>query len=812
MVLSIKALAASSGNYYLSLAREDYYLEGGEPPGQWLGEGAESLGLRGQVESEAFRIILEGYHPHQDQKLVQNAGRENRSPGYDLTFSAPKSVSVIWSQADSEIRQAIQQAQGVAVKKTLQYLEAHAATTRRDRHGLEKDKVGLIVASFEHSTSRAGDPQLHTHALVMNLGMRSDGGSGALEGRRLYQHKMVAGALYRAELAHQLRQRLSLQATKVQSWFEVRGVSPALMQVFSKRREAITASLAEKGLTSAEAAAIAALDTRQAKQEFSRAQLFQDWQTTGVEQGWSTPEVKTLIQTPVPRQQEMPQKIAVEAVQGLTVQNSTFTEMDLIRAMAERAPESGLSAERILKQASSTLQSAAVVRLTREAEEPRYTTPEILALEKEMLQRVAMTERDHRYQVKPTHYQRAVAERPTLSTEQQEAVEYLTRTAEQIKVIKGKAGTGKTFMLQAACSAWEKDGRMVLGAALSGKAAKGLADETQIPCQTLHRLIQDLEQEKLQLSQKTVVLIDEAGMVGTRQMAMLVKHVHQRQAQLVLVGDEGQLQSVEAGGAFPAIAEISGYRKLTEIRRQQQEWDRQSVQRFSRGEVAAALAEYAKRQQLHLSSNRRQAMERLIQDWKVSGVTAPEKSLILASTNLEALTLNRMAQQERLKAKVLDPESSITIGAEQFYKRDRVLFTRNSTQVKNGELGEIQSIHGQTIRVQMGDGRRVTINVQDYPHVKGGYSVTVHKAQGMTVDQAFVLVGGGMQDRELTYVEMSRARQQTQIYSDEASAGADLKALIREMQRSREKELAHRVMQKDDAMFQAHVLHSALSL
>ena len=211
---------AGKGNYYLDLAREDYYLEGGEPLGEWHGRGAKELGLSGTVEREQLSSLLDGYHPKTKGELVKNAGAENRQSAWDLTFSAPKSVSVLWSQADAETRREIQQAHGEAVGRALNYLDHNAGSTRRGEGGAEKESGKLVVATFEHGTSRAQDPQLHTHALVLNVCTREDGTTGTIESRELYQQKMTAGALYRTELASQLEKRLGVETVRKNSWFK----------------------------------------------------------------------------------------------------------------------------------------------------------------------------------------------------------------------------------------------------------------------------------------------------------------------------------------------------------------------------------------------------------------------------------------------------------------------------------------------------------------------------------------------------------------------------------------------------------------
>lgn len=283
------------GNYYLNLAREDYYLEGGEPAGRWFGEGAKLLGFEGQLDQEAFRNLLAGLTPQGDGRLVQNAGRDNRQSGWDLTFSAPKSVSVFWSQASETTRYQVQQAQQMAVEAALSYLQDTAGLTRRGAGGAKLERAPLIFACFEHSTSRELDPQLHTHAILLNLAMRRDGTTGTIVTNEIFRNKMAAGALFRAELASQLRDRLGLEFESGRDSFELRGVPRDLCQAFSKRSAQIRGQLQAWGKDSAEAAKAANFETRKKKVHISRPKLFEAWRTVGREHGWSRNEAEMLL-------------------------------------------------------------------------------------------------------------------------------------------------------------------------------------------------------------------------------------------------------------------------------------------------------------------------------------------------------------------------------------------------------------------------------------------------------------------------------------------------------------------------------------
>jgi ATP-dependent exoDNAse (exonuclease V) alpha subunit len=291
-------------------------------------------------------------------------------------------------------------------------------------------------------------------------------------------------------------------------------------------------------------------------------------------------------------------------------------------------------------------------------------------------------------------------------------------------------------------------------------------------------------------------VIDEAGMVGTRQLARLVDHTLRSDALLVCCGDHRQLQSVSAGGSFKSLGERLGKAELTHITRQKEEWARQAVRRVVEGDAASALKEFADRGLLTVADDRTAAMRELVAAWRTCGAADPERHLIFAGTNEEAARLNRLCQAERRAAgHVAGP--GVLVGHDAFQPGDRVLFTRNdrSVGVKNGSLGTVTAADPalQALRVRLDGGPDVLVPLETYDHVRLGYAVTTHKGQGVTVDHAYVLAGGPMTDRELAYVQLSRARESTRVFVDRAEAGERLGDLARAMERSRPQELAHDV-------------------
>ena len=287
-MLSIGALSAGHQKYFSKLANPDYYLAGGEPEGHWFGKGAEALGRNGKITPRDFNEMFLGYVD--GRPLVQNAGRDDRQCAWDHCFSMPKSGSVAFALFP-ELREEIRRCQDDSVKYALSEVEDTILFSRKGKGGREHVHAKMVAALFEHCCSRAEDPQLHTHCLVMNVGVQQDG-TRALISKPLYDHKMRIGALYRSKLAELFEQRLGFKCKTVETWFEIEGIPKELCDLFSTRRKEVVAKLGELGLESASAAAYATLGTRKPKTLVPpRAELFQRWQRQAREYGFDIDQV-----------------------------------------------------------------------------------------------------------------------------------------------------------------------------------------------------------------------------------------------------------------------------------------------------------------------------------------------------------------------------------------------------------------------------------------------------------------------------------------------------------------------------------------
>jgi Ti-type conjugative transfer relaxase TraA len=373
-----------------------------------------------------------------------------------------------------------------------------------------------------------------------------------------------------------------------------------------------------------------------------------------------------------------------------------------------------------------------------------------------------------------------------LGEEQQAALKHITRPHD-LAIVTGYAGTGKSAMLGIARDEWERAGYRVVGAALSGIAAENLESGSGIASRTIASLEHNWNSGRELLDERTILVVDEAGMIGTRQMERVLSEAEKRGAKVVLVGDPEQLQAIEAGAAFRALAERHGSVEITQVRRQRDDWQRDATRYLATGRTAEAIAAYDERGQLHAVETREQARGDLIERWDRDRAAAPDATrIILTHTNEEVGALNIAARRRLRLSEALGDDVAIRVerGERTFARGDRVMFLRNerSLGVKNGTLGEVRSVTPTRLAVLLDDGRSVAFDIKDYAAIDHGYAATVHKAQGMTVDRVHVLATPGL-DRHAAYVALSRHRDSVDLHygrDDFADRGKLVAALSRE--------------------------------
>ncbi|WP_425998229.1 Ti-type conjugative transfer relaxase TraA [Caulobacter sp. DWR1-3-2b1] len=489
------------------------------------------------------------------------------------------------------------------------------------------------------------------------------------------------------------------------------------------------------------------------------------------------------------------------ALDAITKQQATFTRRDL--AMFIHRHSDGK--EQFDRAMSAVQASPDLVALGQDGRgQDRFTSREMIAVEDRLHRASAVMAERRAHRVSELDQRRALtgAEQRglVLSGEQKAAFEHVTATRD-LGVVVGYAGTGKSALLGVAREAWEDAGYRVQGLALSGIAAENLEGGSGIASRTIASLEHQWSQGRELLDARDVLVIDEAGMIGSRQMERLLSAAEKAGAKVVLVGDPEQLQAIEAGAAFRSIAERHNHVEITQVRRQHEDWHRDATRQLATGRTGEALASYEARGMVHVAETRDQAREDLVARWDRDRIAEPGKSrIILTHTNDEVRDLNLTARDRLRQAGALGED--VTVKAERgeraFAAGDRMMFLKNDRGlgVKNGMLGEIEQVSPTQMTVRLDAGRSVAFDLKDYAQVDHGYAATIHKSQGVTVDRTHVLATPGM-DRHGAYVALSRHRDSVQLHygRDEFE---DLGKLTRVLSRERAKDMASDFAERRD--------------
>jgi conjugative relaxase-like TrwC/TraI family protein len=469
------------------------------------------------------------------ERAWQHRGKRvnERVQAFDHCFSSPKSVSLLAAGGGDHIRRQVAEVRAEALDVGIGYLERHGIGVRRDHNGTDRHHVqgGLVAVAFEHRMSRSGDPQFHTHVLVQNAAQGPDGRWTVLDSDRLYAQLMAADHLYLAAERAALTQRLGVRWGPIDhrsGAAEIVGLDDrALIERFSKRSEEIDHWLAEQGLSGIKASSAAAVATRQPKDHGESEQsVYQRWARELAEQGVGERQFPAVCRgergRPVSERELGRVLEELAGPEGLTEQASTFTRAEVVDAIAKRLPVARSASEALsqVEAAADRFLGERAVRIAydRRLGVERYSTPELLTLERQLVDS-AVARADQRCAVVRPELVRQVLDRHTTAGEDQAAmVRDLTQGGAGVAVVVGRAGSGKTWALGIAREAFELDGYQVLGAAPTGIATVGLADEGFTDARTVDRLLLDLGKGRLELDNRSVLVVDEAAMVATRKL------------------------------------------------------------------------------------------------------------------------------------------------------------------------------------------------------------------------------------------------------------------------------------------------------
>ena len=672
MSLSAVRSAGAAAAYYSEV--DDYYKEGDHAPTQWQGRGAEALGLHGNVQTRDATALLDGRLPNGEVLGRNGAGgeREHRA-GWDVTFSAPKSVSVAALVHDDARLIA---AHDRAVTAAVAHLEQHAAATRiRSPEGVTTERTGtLVVATYRHSTNREAEPQLHTHAVIANATRDADGQWRSLESRPLYRLQIEAGEVYRNELARSARELgYAIERTTAggHASFELKEVSAAERAKFSSRSAQIEAALAERGKDRETATArekeTATLDTRETKRSVDHAALREQWRDAAKQSG------HTVDQHPAARAYDGRQAADASlrhAAEHLSERQARYSERELLAESRRQALGSASEAELRGALTRATAEGALVARAThaynvvtgQRTTQPGYATREGLETEQRML---ALANASAGRTTPWTN--RAVAEAAIARQElhsghafnaaQRETTVALLTGTDRVALVQGYAGTAKTTsVLAATADELRRQGWKVEALAPTRQAAETLGRAIGAEGRTAAAFLHAAPSPR-EGSTRTAYLVDEASLLSTRDMTQLLAKT--QGDRVVLVGDVKQLGSIEAGAAFRQLQEHSALKTsvLDVIVRQKDEPLRAAVYDALRGDASAALAKVDVRQ----LEGRADRVAAIARDYAALSPEQRAQSLVIAPGRDDRAAINIAIRGElAAHGELTGPEARLT--------------------------------------------------------------------------------------------------------------------------------------------------------
>jgi conjugative relaxase-like TrwC/TraI family protein len=782
-VLTIGKLGASVdqlGYYEQQVAQgmEDYFSGRGEAPGRWLGGGCGGLGVSGQVDRDGFMRAMDGCDPRTGERLRPEHGR-TKVAAFDLTFSAPKSVSVLFAIADEQTSGALLEAHERSVHAAFAYVEREACFTRRGQNGIRRVRgEGFLAAAYRHRLSRAGDAQLHTHVVVANM-TRAEGRWTSLEAHGVYEHKSAAGAVYRAVLRAEVRERLPWVWWRQvgRGLFEIEGVPDGVLREFSRRRVEIEERARE--LTGVAASSLSrerlqgiALATRKAKEYGVDGERWQqESRARAAEHGFGQRELKRL-DSPRPRTNELAEAGVVRSAAtrlsgaaGLTAQHNTFAHR---HALAEIAGDftQGASVAQLERVTRGYLEHGSVVPLGRVDGEHRFTTRDLLACERSIVEGATRRAGERTGVLHPRLPDLVLADlRDPLNEQQADAARALAADGQGVSVLQALAGTGKTRVLGAVARIYESAGYQVVGVAPTGRAARELAD-TGIAAFTIHRLLAEL-QESDGFAPRTVVLFDEAGTAPTRPSAELFALAEHSGAKVIAAGDSSQLPSVAAGGWFAATAADLAGPELREVVRQRDPTEREALEALHDGDPDPYIELKRKQGALSVQEREEDGLAALLADWSDARREHGLGRVVMIARDNETRALLNEHARELLAYEGAIAAAGVTIANQEFCVGDRVIARRNDRRrdVDNGTLATIDDIDRLTgaLTVITDSGRRCLLDASyAAEHVEHAYALTGHGVQGATVDWAGV-IGRPAESPENGHTPRSHARASARV-------------------------------------------------
>lgn len=769
-----------------------------------------------RADGDSFLALCKGLDPRDGTPVGQVSCHRDRVAAFDLTASAPKSVSALFAVFGPADQERIRRIHRSAIRTAVEFgLRNGAFVVRKD--GVRERAVGLIMADFQHHTNRDDQPQVHEHPIIFARAMCADGKIRALDSKSLLTWIGGMAAVYRAELAAGLQDELGVATRKVGRNFEIDGVATDIIDMWSSRRQAILAKAAEEGVDITQNRGMAqkfAVETRKHKTNKSSAELEAGWKRDLASLNVTAAGVlKTVRNAALGKARHDPhvarQQAVEEALKQLTAHRATFQLKDVYRLVAEHLQGLGRSGD--VEAAVDQLLRDGRLKFVGHNREGRqiFSTPEMIAAEKRTL-RNAIERKGEREWVSRAAVEFAIVRMNERLREKsgnpdarmradQEAAIWHAAGPDGVSVVMGRAGVGKTTAASPILEAFRLEGYDIVAAAPSGKARNVLAADTGADAVTVQRLVGELESGKRALSSKTVIFIDEAGMVPTRDLDVILAKARAAGSKVILSGDTRQHDPVGAGSPLSAIIDKIGTSEIREIQRQKVEWQRQASMALSQGNPAEALHAYDRNRRVAWAEDRDLAIDALVADWRRDLRENPNDSrIVITGRHQDIRDLNaalrrvwreegRLSGQDfTLRTRHKDGhvrEGSFAVG-------DRIIFTelvRNKKagiDIANGDIGTIEAIHtiaggeDATIRIRFNEDRVVRARLSELAgwnkdrenkarvaSFQHAYACTSHASQGDTVTRSFVFFGGGQNGREF-YVNLTRHVMDAKVYMD----------------------------------------------
>lgn len=688
MTIQIVSDAKQAKHYF---EKDNYYLKDeGLASSAWMGKLADELGLSGQVDSESFYNLLKGQVAGQQLGRIEG-GEVKHTPGWDCTFNAPKSVSIAAQVfGDSRLIHAHQE----AVKTAMAFLEKKAALTRlKVGNGVEILNTGnLLVAAFQHDTSRDLDPHLHTHCVVINA-TSTDRGIRSLHSRKLYDLKMTAGLIYQNELAAKVRKlgyTVEQKATRnsKNSVFEIGEVSQDLISEFSQRRNKITEYLEARGI---EATALnaqrATLNTRPGKQEVDRELLLEEWRHRAAGYGVKFDTSKSLIKTSAPSAQSDTdstevRRYVIRAINNVSRQNMSFTLDDVSRDAISFAIGKA-TLDEVGKVIQQTVREKLLMKTNYSDElngDPLYTTPRNKRLEEEIIKLAKGGKNSAPWAYKESYLDKKLG-KTHLNDDQKNAVITALSSQDRFVAIQGLAGVGKTTLLAEIVRFAKKDDINITGVGPTHTAVKELQASTGISSVTLTSM---LSKKKPETGGKNLWIVDESGFISATDKIKVMRRAEKLDAKVLFVGDERQLGSIEAGRAFHLLMRAGvDTAKVSTIVRQKDGAAQLLANYAAAGLTDESLDLLIKNNRLIESKSRDERIFKAVDLWHKLDDKARENTLILASTNSERREINNQIKD------ILEKEQKLTGEKVGTFSLTKKQFTPAELRyAHNHELGE----------------------------------------------------------------------------------------------------------------------------